>query len=252
MVDAALRFYEAISNASDLSERELCSYFCYLLTVELGHPSASAKAIDNCFLVCDLRVPKRTASYLSEGIKSQQATYVKVATGGYRLHRSASNHISSKLGSFRIVTQTSAELRSLEGAFPDGAKKKFLSETVDCFEANANRAAVVMCWILTIDHLFEFVLTHHLTAFNSALAATPDKRIKKVGNKEDLSELKETKFIDLCRAANIISNDVRKILDDALGVRNTAAHPSGVEIARTKTVSVIEDLVVNVIRKFNV
>jgi len=146
--------------------------------------------------------------------------------------------------------QTSAELRSLEATFPDGAKRTFLSETVDCFEAGANRAAVVMCWILAIDHMYEFVLSHHLTAFNSALAANPDKRIKKAGNKEDLGELKEAKFIELCRAANIISNDVRKILDEALGVRNTAAHPSNVEITRNKAVSVIEDLVVNVIRKF--
>ncbi len=107
-----------------------------------------------------------------------------------------------------------------------------------------------MCWILVVDHMFDFVLAHYLTDFNSALAANPDKRIKKIGNKEDLSELQEKKFIELCRAANIISNDVRKILDDALGVRNTAAHPSNVEITRSKTIAVIEDLVLNILRKF--
>ncbi len=250
MIEPALRFYEAISDASNLSERELVSYFCYLLTVELGQPSAATKAINDCFAACDLKIPSRTASYLSEGTKKPHLTYVKLVTGGYRLHRNVSDQISGKLGSRRIVIQTSAELRSLEAGFPDGAKKKFLSETVDCFEANANRAAVVMCWILAVDHMFDFVLAHHLTDFNSALAANPDKRIKKVGNKEDLSELQEKKFIELCRAANIISNDVRKILDDALGVRNTAAHPSNIEITRSKTIAVIEDLVQNIIRKF--
>jgi hypothetical protein len=148
------------------------------------------------------------------------------------------------------VLQTSAELRSLEKNFEDGPKKRFLVEVVDCFEANANRAAIVMVWILAIDHLFDHVLNHKSAELNAALSANPDKRIKKISSKEDLSELKEIKFIELCRAANVISNDVRKILEDALGVRNTAAHPSSVEITKSKVISVIEDLVINVIKKF--
>jgi hypothetical protein len=94
------------------------------------------------------------------------------------------------------------------------------------------------------------VLNHKSAELNAALSANPDTRIKKISSKEDLSELKEIKFIELCRAANVISNDVRKILEDALGVRNTAAHPSSVEITKSKVISVIEDLVINVIKKF--
>lgn len=107
-----------------------------------------------------------------------------------------------------------------------------------------------MAWILTIDHLYNYVLSTKITDFNSALAANPDKRIKKVITKDDLSELKEIKFLEICRSANIISNDVRKILEDSLGVRNTCAHPSSVDVTKTKAISVIEDLVINVVRKF--
>jgi hypothetical protein len=130
-------------------------------------------------------------------------------------------------------------------------RRKFLVEAVDCFEAGANRAAIVMTWILTVDHLYDYILANKLAEFNVELSKNPpSKKMTRVGLKDDFSDLKEGKFIELCRAAGIISNDVRKILDDGLGVRNTAAHPSGVEITRSKAISVIEDLVINVIRKF--
>ncbi|MFN3765866.1 MAG: hypothetical protein ACK4R3_09870, partial [Aliihoeflea sp.] len=187
---------------------------------------------------------------LSEGTKGRSPRYIKSSVG-YRLHRTVADKLSSHLGSRRVVQQTSAELRSLETLFSDGPKKKFLVEAVDCFEAGANRAAIVMTWILTVDHLYDYILSNKLAEFNIELAKNPpSKKMTRVVVKDDFSDLKEGKLIELCRAAGIISNDVRKILDDGLGVRNTAAHPSSVEVTRSKAISVIEDLVINVIRKF--
>ena len=53
------------------------------------------------------------------------------------------------------------------------------------------------------------------------------------------------------RSARLITNAVRKILDEKLGVRNTCAHPSDVEVHRTKVINFIEDLVDNVIVKYS-
>jgi hypothetical protein len=53
----------------------------------------------------------------------------------------------------------------------------------------------------------------------------------------------------VARSAGVISNDVRKILDEKLGIRNTCAHPSAVDIHRSKVVNFIEDIVDNVIVK---
>lgn len=249
MRPAVTRFYESITDRASVADRDLTSFFVYFLTVEQGEEAVTAKSVAQCFSTCDLAVPTRLSAYLSEGLKAKPQRYVKTPSG-YRLHRVFSDTLSGQFGSNRVVLQTSAELRSLEKNFDDGPKKRFLAEAVDCFEANANRAAIVMVWILAIDHLFEYVLTSKLNDFNSSLAASPDKRIKKASTKEDLSELKESKFIELCRSANIISNDVRKILEDALGVRNTAAHPSSVEVTRSKAIAVIEDLILNVVKKF--
>jgi hypothetical protein len=149
-----------------------------------------------------------------------------------------------------VVQQTSAELRSLEPLFEGSPSKRFLSEVIDCFESGANRAAAIMCWILALDHMLEYIFEHQLENFNASLAANPDKKIKKVVTRDDFGDLKEIKIIEVARAANIISNDVRKILDEALGIRNTAAHPSSVQVSRSKVVSLIEDLVLNVIQKY--
>src|SRR6266542_3664861 len=135
-------------------------YFCYYLTEQLGEPKFAATAIADCFKACDLKPPQRIGSWLSEGLSGTPPRYVKVE-GGYRLHRQFREEISSKLGPERIQTQTSIELRSLEEKFPEGPTKAFLKETIDCFEVGANRATIVMCWQLVIDHLNELVLQKH-------------------------------------------------------------------------------------------
>ena len=95
-------------------------------------------------------------------------------------------------------------------------------------------------------------MAHKLSDFNIELA----KRYPKLGpikTKDDFSEIKKEKdFIELCRAANVFNNDVRKILDERLGNRNTAGHPSTVTVHSGKAASFIEDLVENVILKLKI
>jgi len=56
----------------------------------------------------------------------------------------------------------------------------------------------------------------------------------------------------MMRAANIITNDVRKILDTKLGIRNTSAHPSSVVISDVKATDFILDLIQNVVLPFKI
>jgi len=130
----------------------------------------------------------------------------------------------------------------------------FLNEAIDCFEIGAYRASIVMVWNLTVDHLYEYVLANELTNFNIALSKNTDKRIKitSVLKKDDFGEVPEGKFIEFCRSANIITSDVRRILDGKLGIRNSYAHPSSLQMTESKAIEFIEDLVNNVIIKFKV
>jgi hypothetical protein len=148
--------------------------------------------------------------------------------------------------------ETSSTLRSLTGKLVVTPERDFLDEAIKCYEAKAYRAAIVMAWILTLDHLQEYILKHHLAQFDTALAKVKDKRVKvsKIAGKDEFSDIPESKFIEIARAAGIINNDVRKILDAKLGIRNSYAHPSNLSLPPVKAAEFITDLVDNVILKY--
>jgi hypothetical protein len=251
MSEGPNRFYNSLNDAASLSERDLVGYFLYYLTLEAGQEFGTATAINECFIACDLTPPTRTARYLSEGVQTKK--YVK-AIRGYKLQRHHRDELATRLGAERIVVQASAELRRLEHSVNPGSAREFLKETIDCFQAGANRATVVMCWILVLDHLIDYTVQHHLPAFNLVLAANKDKRIKvsSITTRDDFAEIPEGRLIELLRSANVISSDVRKILDTKLGTRNSSAHPSGVVIKRTKVIDFVEDLLENVVLKYKI
>ncbi|MCA3573688.1 MAG: hypothetical protein IOC86_07185 [Aestuariivirga sp.] len=247
---SAVRFYNSIPKAAELSGKDLVAHFVYYLTVEQGEAFATAGRLTQCFEECDLSIPNRMPNLLSEGVRSKPQRYVK-ATTGYRLHRSYSDQISNSLGANRVVIQTSAELRKLETQLPDGPTKTFLVETIDCFEAGANRAAIVMAWILAMNVLNNYVINNKLLEFNAALAKAPAGKVTSVATYDDLTtELKESKVIEIAKSAGIITKDVWKVMDQALGTRNSCGHPATVIVKRSKAVSVIEDLFENVISRF--
>ena len=101
-----------------------------------------------------------------------------------------------------------------------------------------------------MDHLFSYILAHKMADFNAALSKDKGVKISSISHRDDFTEIKETKFIELCRAAGLISNDVRKILDQKLGTRNSCAHPSGIKIGNAKVVDFVEDIIENVILKY--
>jgi hypothetical protein len=130
-------------------------------------------------------------------------------------------------------------------------RRRFMAEAISCLAVNARRAAIIMVWSGTLDHLYDYVLKHKIADFNSAISKRSDKYAKLIVKlKDDFSDIKDSVFIEVCRSAGIISGDVRKILDQKLDVRNTHAHPSSVEVGETKVVDFIEDLVTNVIVKY--
>jgi hypothetical protein len=171
---------------------------------------------------------------------------------GYQLHRTLKHELEKSIEKKPLKIKVSKDLRQLLLHIKNPNENEFLKEAIDCFEISAYRASIVMVWNLTIDHLFEYILKHKLAAFNSALALNTDRRVRitSVSTRDDFSEIPENKFIELSRTSNIISNDIRKILDTKLGIRNTYAHPSSLKVTETKAIEFIEDLVNNVILKF--
>lgn len=249
---SADRFYESIPANYQGIDRHTTGYFLYYLVEEQGKAGATATEIAQCFRECDLAPPARLASYLSEGLSGPRPDYIKVPSG-YRLERKRKEEIAKSLGARKDVVQTSAELRALEGLFTDSDTKAFLKEAIDCFEAGANRAAVIMVWLLTFDHFLNYIFNNKLTEFNRRLAAVtannPKAKVTRITKIEDFEEIGESDIITYCRSEGIITGGVKNALDEGLKTRNSAAHPSNVTIGRPTVVHVIDNLVRNVIKK---
>lgn len=251
MTSPAERFYNSVRSVDSFTQARLIDLFAYFVQEELGQPSVSAWDVRAAFEACDLPVPGRISAHLSERSKGRSPSYIKLSDG-YRLARQLKEELAALLGAEVHTVQIPAELRKLETQLPDGPRRKFITEALDCFGVDAHRATMIMMWLLTLDHLYEFILAKHLSAFNGVLASNTDRRIRItcVAARDDFAEIPEGKFIEFCRSAGIISKDARKILDDKLGTRNSAAHPSTIVFTRAKVVDFAEDLFNNVILKY--
>lgn len=225
-------------------------YITYYLTTEAEQASITGGNIIDAFKSLNLKPYKRTAAYLSENASSAKGKYVKVDGGGYRLVQSAFNDIDNLIRQEPVKVAIDKGIADLIDKLSDGSEKEFLQEASNCYRIEAYRAFIILVWIVAMDHMQEYIFTNKLADFNGAIARSSDKKLKPIVNYDDFSDLKEVKFIELARSANVISNDVRKIMDDKLGVRNSAAHPSGIKISGHKATEYALDLINNVLLKY--
>lgn len=247
-------FIIQIPSLNEQSASSLIDYFSYFLIVIEEQELATPSAIDYCFELASMQKYSNTASYLprnSKRTKGKNAKFIKIK-GGYHLERNFELDLQKTLHVGPQRLETSHLLRSLLLKVQEPHKRTFLQESIDCYEIGARRAAIALCWSLTVHHLYDFVISQKINEFNSALSKNTDKRIKvtSISNIDDFTEIPEGKFIEMLRSSRIITNDVRKILDAKLGIRNTAAHPSLVMISEVKATDFIIDLVNNVILKY--
>lgn len=245
-------FYDDVERTGETTDNELISFFGFYLQRVRGQISFSSRQIDLCFAECDLAPPNSTAVYLSKmSKKGPGVKFIKV-NPGYKLERTNYEALTKRLGQSTPTVQTSKILGELSAKMHSGFEKDFLNETIRCFEVGATRATITMMWLLTVNHLYKYIFQKELSAFNGALTRQTDKKLQamKVTDLEEFGEIGEKKFIELARSAGVISNDVRKMLDDKLGTRNSAAHPSAMKFSPRKAEEYIEDLIDNVILKY--
>lgn len=239
--------------ASASSKTQLVVYF---LTEIKGAEVATRPEIENAFRDLDEAIPPSLASHLSGGLTSRPKRYVRRGPG-YRLERNCKNRLEKQFNLGAKLRESSAKpasdphLEGLQKLITGSSEQRFLAEAITCYSNRAYRAAIVMSWLLAMDHLFQAIIDRHLVAFNDHLSADPDKRLNvlTVTTADDLSSIKESKIIELAYKARIISKDLKRIWDERLGLRNSAAHPSNVDIGPAKAAAFIEDVVQNMILK---
>lgn len=148
-----------------------------------------------------------------------------------------------------VATLVSASLRTHLVDIKNLESRSFVEEAVFCFEAHQYRAAVVFSWVGAVSILYDHVIAHALTKFNTeGLRRNPKYRA--AATRDDLARLKESDFLDYLEGSSVIGKSVRKELGNCLDFRNGCGHPNSLSIAETRVAAHIETLILNVYSKF--
>lgn len=242
-------FASRLDGFSKWAQSKQVDYLAYYLSTQKGKIIFTAKDIEDCISSLALRPYQRLSVYLSENVGNKVGKYIK-AIGGYRLERATFDTIRSAVEAEPERAQVSQQLTELVQKVKDSQERNFLEEAIHCYRVKAFRATIVMFWTLTMDHLQKYVFSNYLNDFNTAISAHSDKKMRILVNYDDFSELKDSRIIELMRSANIISSDVKKILEEKLGIRNSAGHASGITITGHKTTEFALDLITNILLKY--
>lgn len=179
---------------------------------------------------------------------------VLLQTGStFRLEGRVREQLDAKYGQHETTIAVSQMLKDLIGKVSDEAERLFLSEAIKCYHAKAFRAAIVMAWNLTYDHLLHWVVNDatRRAAFNAnILARIGAKRGTglAIARREDFEELGEQEVLDICNRSSLFASaNTKKLLDIQLTKRNLAAHPSLLAIDGPQADDTISSLVNNVV-----
>ena len=251
--------FERINDFSRNSKILLFSF--YLRTFE-GQAEFKTTDLRRCFRDSLIKIPNSLAQLtrsLASGRKSplmkgkRKDTFALTIDGIDEVEKVLPDSLKNIGADGSFSEAAMVHLKKALKKVTDPNRKTFLAEAISCLGVDALRATVIMTWIVTLDHLFEYVITKKLQDFNNALHNRNGReRNLTVASQDDFGEIKESIFIETCKSAGIISKDVRKILDEKLGFRNTCAHPNTISVGEAKTVAFVEDLVDNVIAKYQV
>jgi hypothetical protein len=245
-------FKDAVPGLADKGHPEKIRLFGWFLHTQDNRAHFHAADVKSCYDKLHLPLPSSFSGYFTNLVK--QKDFIQ-STAGYRLSAAAREPFDKAYGNVGHTVQITGLLLSLPAQIPNLAERTYLEEAYICYKHAAFRAAIVMTWNLAYHHLCDFILKQKLAAFNARWPISNPGHHKKAGistvtTMDDFGEeFKESQVITIARDAGIITGDVYKILDEKLGKRNSAAHPSSVNIGQLQADAFIDDLVKNVVLK---
>jgi hypothetical protein len=150
------------------------------------------------------------------------------------------------------VVKTATQLRNLLSNIPSRQTAAFLDEAISCFEAGYYRACVVLSWVGATSLLYDNVVKHHLSAFNTEAQAR-DNKWRPAKTNDDLAKMKDSDFLDIISSPplSIIGKNVKEELkNNCLQLRNACGHPSSLAFGENKVAAHLEILILNVFQPF--
>lgn len=201
----------------------------------------------------DLHMPEPNLSEQFKRLIDRRPKVLLHDSKGYYLEHVARTKLDQKYGQHETTIALSKLLQDLPGKISDQAEQLFLSEAIACYHNRAFRAAIVMVWNVTYDHLLHWILKDggRLAAFQAHIVGRvgPKKAATiNVTKREDFEDLKEFDTLQICGTAGLFTSDnTKKILEIQLTKRNLAAHPSLLVIGAPEAEDTIASLINNVL-----
>ena len=242
-------FIDSVEGFELLTQKDQVKYISFFHTIISNQLSFSSGEIKGVFQDNHLKLPANITNELNRLAAEKPPILVK-GSKVYSFHRAARKELEEQFIGSKHRVEISKTLRDLVPKIKSEEQRKFLDEAIKCFEVKAFRASVLLTWLLTMDFIYEYILKNELSAFQAATSSNGKYKKITISSKDDFSEFKEADLIMLLRTSKIISNDTRKILDEKLGIRNTCAHPNSVIIKESKALNFIDDIVENIVLKF--
>jgi len=244
MVDALI---QKIGDFDLLTQKEKVKYISYFHCVsnmtEAFGPSDVDDYFDQLFLEKPSNIPRELLA-----LASGKPPVLLKKGNKYSFQRSAKKQLDDIFFENKHTVETSTMLRALIPKTKTQEQRQFLEEAITCLEVKTFRASIIMTWLLTMDVLFEYVISSRLQDFNDELKKRNKKKF--VSCKSDFEEFKESEIIEVMKSSGIISKEQRKLLDEKLDIRNSAAHPNSTTFREIKVVTYIQEVVEEIVFKY--
>jgi hypothetical protein len=193
--------------------------------------------------------PSNTSRYL----KLMEGKELLKDANGYRGEGKFMGRYNELYGEHDITLNIRKMVKDLATLMPELGEKDIFQEALKCLRHDAGRAAIIMVWNIAFYHLCQYVLTHSLADFNNRIPIKYPKKWKTtdlpvISKYDDFGDnMSEREVIEVANSANIITGDMHKVYVEKLGKRNSAAHPSTIQITQVQAEGYIDDLIRNTV-----
>lgn len=245
-------FVAAVQGFAGLSHPDKILHFGWYLHTHGGKERFDQAAIRVCYQ--SEHLPEPNYSEQLKRLVEKRPKVILQDSGGYRLEHGIRARLDEKYAEHETTIAVSKLLKELPGKIADEAERIFLKEAISCYHHKNFRAAIIMAWNLTYDHMARWVIADstRLASFNSKIAARVGATSRRAGititKREDFEQLEEKEMIDIMGNAGLLpSVNVKKILEMQLTRRNMVAHPSLVVVDAPQADDAITSLVRNVV-----
>lgn len=245
-------FVNGIPNFASKNHPERIKAFGWFLHTDRKQEAFAASEMTKCYQDAHLGEPVNMYRFLVSLTEKKKPELLKDARG-FRLAQPVREKLNGELGRTEMVIAVEKMLTGLPGQIADQPERLFLTEALTCYRHGAFRAAIVMVWNLAYDHLCRWVLAdpQRVAEFNAGIGKRNTRKAHiTITNRVSFEELKEDEVIDILGYRHDFSENLKRMLKEKLGRRNTYAHPSHLIIARSQVDDMITELVNNVVLAF--